>query len=364
MSIPFILEENRIILDAVINDKSGRFIFDSGIIDSYVNIKSFSLFPVAYTKRIYKNKLRTVLVYGLNKIYFGDMEVKANSWIINHDDIIDYLKEEEGYDGLLGMRIFEGYWCEISFPNQEIILHKEKPKKEYKYHSPLKTFSKYDSFYLPIMVDNIEILMHVDTGLRYGALFPNDIINSKNDNEIKSIISIEEVKNYYLVETKSIVILDETYKNKYIMTNSYSAQRRNYTSHNDIGLIGINILKYYDLLFDYTEVKKGKTSGMYYQPLIPLSDRNYGFFSFLDEVPEFGILNFWLSETRLIIMSILEDSIAYNLFNLRPGMIITKINDNPISVFSREELLDPLFYHSVKSYSLHIDNEEKTIFIN
>ena len=360
--IPFSLENDRIVLNAYIHGQKGRFIFDSGIMHSNIGINARGLFPIAYTKRIYNGKLSTVLVYSLNRIRFGDTDVKARSWLINHCDSIKYIKEDEGYDGILGMRTFEGYWCELSFSKNEIILYKEKPEKVIS-HTPWKTLSKYDSFYLPIVIDNKEFFMNIDTGLQYGFLFPNDIINYKKDAELRTIISNEEVKKYYLVKTNSIFVLDEIYNDMLIMTNSYSAQRRNFVSHNDIGLIGIDFLKHYDFLFDYRDLRKGKTTGMYYQSNTPLSERDYGFFSFLKKVPEPGIISFYLSEAGLEITSILEDSISYNLYGLRLGTVITKINGQPIINFSKEEIVNPLFYHTITDFSILEDGNEKTIYL-
>jgi len=243
--IPFSLENNRIVLDAYIHGQKGRFVFDSGIMHSNIGINARGLFPIAYTKRIYNGKLSTVLVYSLNKIKFGDIDVKARSWLINRSDVIKYIKEDEGYDGILGIRTFEGYWCELSFSKNEIILYKEKPK-HFTMYSSIKMLSKYDAFYLPITIDDKIFFMNIDTGLQHGFLFQNDIINYKKDTELKTIISSEEIEKYYLVKTNSIFVLDEVYNDMLIMTNSYSAQRRNFVSHNDMGLIGINFLKHYD----------------------------------------------------------------------------------------------------------------------
>ena len=51
------------------------------------------------------------------------------------------------------------------------------------------------------------------------------------------------------------------------------------------------------------------------------------------------------------------DSVAYVVFGLRPGNVITRINGQPIRTFSMEELLDPLFFHSATDFS--ILNEER-----
>ena len=363
ISIPFVIENNRIILEAVVNGQKGRFIFDSGVMISLINISARNLFPAGYTKREINEKLKTVFVYALNKIYFRDRVVKARSWLINRSDMLTYINETEGYDGILGIRTFEGYWCELSFSKQSIVLHKEKPQS-YLNYLPLKVLSKFDALYMPIIIDNTVFYMNIDTGLQSGILFPNDVIKQKNNNECREIVSNEEVERYYLVKTGSIKILDETYNNMSIMTNSYSAQRRNYVSHNDMGLIGVNFLKYYDLLFDYRELRKGKTTGMYYKPIVPLSERDYGFYSFLKDVPEPGILDFYLSDSGLEIISIIKDSLVYTNYGLRPGTVITKVNNRSISNFTKEELLDPLFYQRVTEFSILDEGHEKTIFLH
>ena len=359
--IPFSLENDRIVLEAVVNGQKGRFVFDSGSVYSHLGVSARNLFPAGYRKEDYKGKEKTVIVYSLNKIRFGDTVVKARSWFINRSDLITLVKDYEGYDGILGIRTFEGYWCELSFSKQKIILYKEKPIAYGKY-APLKMLPN-SVLYLPITIDNTEFYMNIDTGSYRAILFPNDIILYKNKNECREIVSNERVKQYYLVKTNSISILDEIYTDMSIMTNSYIEQTNNLNtiSHNDRGIIGINFLKYYDLLFDYTELRKGKTAGMYYRPIVSLQERNYGFFSFIKEAPEHGILNFYVSDNGLIIISLLKDSVAYNVYGLRPGTIITKINEKPINEFTQEELAEPQFYHTVDNFTILDNGREKLI---
>jgi hypothetical protein len=361
--IPFSLENNRIVLDAVINGQKGRFLFDSGIMHSTIGVGARGLFPIAYTRRIYNEKLRIVLVYSLNKIQFGDVPVKARSWLINRNDIITHLKEEEGYDGLLGIRSFEGYWCELSFSKNAIILHKQKPE-HYTEYVPLKTLSKYDPLYLPVIIDGNEFLMNIDTGMRVAFKFPRDVIEYKNPDEMSEIVSNGEVQHYYLVKTNSLSILDETYNDVLIMNNSYSGYRPSSLYRHDKGLIGLGFMKHYDFLFDYRELRKGKTTGMYYKSITPSPERNYGFFSFMKEAPDPGIFDFSFSEEGLEILDILKDSIAYTEYGLRPGTVITKINDEPVINFSKEELVDPSFFHRVTDFSiLNEKGDEETIFV-
>jgi hypothetical protein len=345
------------VLEASINGQQGRFIFDNAVMISNVDVNVWGLFPVAYTQRMYEGKLGWGLIFGLNRVYFGDIEVKAKSLIMNRSDTITRLKEYEGYDGLLGMSIFNGYWCELSFSEQKIILHKEKPNG-YNNYSPARLLNINSSMDIPITIDNKIVFMTIDTGLSRAIFFPEEMGIEKNNSNYMEISSNEEVEQYHLVKTNEIKILDETYNDKYIMTNSYSAKRYNYVSHNDVGLIGLEFLKNYDLLFDYREIRKGETTGIFYKSIIPSAERDYGFFSFLDEVPIPGVLNFWISDDGLVISSILTDGIAYTKYGLRPGDVITKINNRPILDFTKEEIVNPNFYTMISDFSIMKNGSE------
>ncbi|MDR2477980.1 MAG: hypothetical protein LBD48_01560, partial [Treponema sp.] len=91
--------------------------------------------------------------------------------------------------------------------------------------------------------------------------------------------------------------------------------------------MGIDFLKYYDFLFDYRDLREGKSTGMYYKPNTPLEERDYGINGFIKSVPEFGVLD---SESfykaGFFVYQILKDSIAYEEFGFRPGMTITRMS--------------------------------------
>jgi hypothetical protein len=126
VEIPFRLENNRIIVDAIVNGRKGKFIFDTGSTESYVNTRTINLLPRAFTLTPYNGKRKIVLIYNLNKITFGDIELNTKMWLVKRSGIIKRT-EQEGYDGVLGSRTFEGYWCELSFSKSKIILHKGNP---------------------------------------------------------------------------------------------------------------------------------------------------------------------------------------------------------------------------------------------
>ncbi|MDR2633850.1 MAG: hypothetical protein LBC51_09570 [Treponema sp.] len=123
-----------------------------------------------------------------SSITFGDVELKTKSWLVKRSDVL-INRLEEGYDGLLGNRTFEGYWCELSFSKGKIILHKEKPACFTK-HSPVKIPNKFDAdFYIPVYIDDKDYYFNIDTGMYDGIYFPDAVINKKNKSEYIDVIT-------------------------------------------------------------------------------------------------------------------------------------------------------------------------------
>jgi hypothetical protein len=359
IEIPFTLKNDRILLDAGINGKKGRFVFDTGTTESYFDIDTANLLPVSYTKIVYEGRPVTALIYALNRITLGGTELKTRSWLITRSDILDSVKKE-GYDGVLGIRIFEGYWCELSFSKNKIILHTEKPEY-FASHIPALILNRYNAdFHIPLTIDDRIFYFNLDTGVHDGIYFPDGITQFKKVDEYWKILSDEEVSQYHLVKTGSVHILDETYRGVSVMTNSFLAKRWNDASYNDIGLLGIAFLKYYDFLFDFRELRKGKTTGLYYEPNTPIKERNYGFFSFIEAPPEFGVLNFGETNNGIFIRSVLQDSSAYDVFRLRPGTVVTKINGVPVDDLPRDGLFDRV----IVSVTALEDGRERTIAVS
>jgi hypothetical protein len=359
VEIPFTLKNNRILLEAIINGKRGRFIFDTGTTESYFDIDAANLLPVSYTRTSYEGRPVTALIYALNRITLGGgTELKPRSWLIIRSDILDNVKKE-GYDGILGTGIFKGYWCELSFSKSKIILHTEKPEY-FTSHIPSLILNRYNAdFHIPLAIDDQIFYFNLDTGVHDGIYFPGGITRFKIADEYRIILSDEEVSQYYLVKTGSVHILDETYRNVSVMTNSFLAKRWGDDSYNDIGLLGIAFLKYYDFLFDFRELHKGKTTGLYYEPNTPAEERDYGFFSFIKAPPEFGVLNFGETNGGIFIRSVLQDSGAYAVFGLRPGTVVTKINGVPVDDLPRDRLFD----RAIENITALEEGRERTIAV-
>jgi hypothetical protein len=358
--IPFTLENNRIIVEAVANGKKGRFVFDTGTTESYLNIKTANLSRCGFTITPYKGQNISVNMYNLPKITFGNIELKTRSWVINRSDYLTK-SQNDGFDGILGARVFEGYWCELSFSKGKIILHKEKPGY-FTLFSPVKILNKYNAdFFIPCIIDGKTFYFDIDTGSPAGLYFPSGLIKIKKSDEYRKIVSASpELKVYYLVKANLISILDETYTEYFVMTNSFYSARDDQAYH-DFGVLGIDFLRYYDFLFDYRKLREGKSTGVYYEPNTPLEERNYGIYSFIKNVPEFGVLNTTgFDTTGFTIHRILKDSIAYKIYGLRPCMVITRINGYSITEIPREELFDPSFYLTVDNYTLLENGIERT----
>ena len=112
LEIPFELINHRIIVEAIINGKKGRFVFDTGSTESYLDIKVNNLRRAGFTITPYKDRKRVVKYFHLNNLTFGDSVLRTNSYVINRSDFLKQC-QRDGYDGILGIRSFEGY---LDFP--------------------------------------------------------------------------------------------------------------------------------------------------------------------------------------------------------------------------------------------------------
>jgi hypothetical protein len=161
VEIPFTLENNRFIIEATVNGKEGKFLFDTGsTISCFDNVKK--LRPIGFIISKVDGRIKIGLKYRLNKITFGDVDVNTKSEVDNQAVIVKNIKNN-GHDGILGNMIFEGYWVEISYSKHKIILHKKKPDYFYNY-SPIVIADKtVPHFYIPITVDGKEfVTVHGD----------------------------------------------------------------------------------------------------------------------------------------------------------------------------------------------------------
>ena len=346
--IPFINDGGeRIYLDATINGYAGRFFLDTGTMLSWarINTEGLDAEDCVTCRCIVCGCTHCASSFRVDSIRFGDMDVRSRSLFVTEHEFFSVIETWTDGDGILGMLAFEGFWMELSFSRNEIVLHRQKLAHFANAdHVPLVMLEeRFSALYLPIDIDGREFLMNVDTGLPSALFFPNDIVNyTPPENMMGRILSGGEIGDFYLVRANSITVLDRTYNDRLIMNNSYLAARRNWESHTDKGLIGVRFLRNYDLLIDNREIFYGRTTGLYFIPIVPPEERDYGI-TLRTEVPVSGITNFRFSENGLAVTGIIMGSLAYNL-GLRLGTEITSIRGRTIDTFTLEELRDPMLF--------------------
>jgi hypothetical protein len=339
IAIPFYFDKGRIFFEASINGKRGRFFFDTGAPVSIADVPTDNLRYLGHVTYNAMDRRERSKVYALKTITVSDIPLNIHSVIITAKKHSNEMYKDEGFDGILGIDIFNGYWCEVSFSKNAIVLHKEKP--DYFTQSVSAEYiRKNNNFHImmPVELDNQSIYLSIDTGMPNAIRFPKSIIRKKQTKYYTRLFSNDSVKKSYFVKT-----------------NSY------YPKDNTIGLLGINFLKYYDFLLDLTDITKSATSKIYYKPLVPAHERNYGLYSFITSVPASGILKIHAHRNGVVIDDILEDSPAYTAFGLRPNMVITKLNGKAIREIPRETLYSPAFPDTVIECTVLENGKERTI---
>jgi hypothetical protein len=349
IEIPFVLKNDgifvkgceRIVFDAVINNQTrGYFSFDTAAVFSAIPLRSlFSL------HKIQINEPEPEKIYEINRIAIGGVKLNTRSFSIK-------IKEghrsfaNENLNGLLGLYIFAGYWCEISFSEQKILLHQQKP--DYFTQSlSAKIISGIPA--VPVVVDDREVFCFIDTGAPGTLYLPESVVEQKELDEYTAVVSTGRlwdngIRNYHLAKTHGITVFDQTFTDAYVMTNSYTAGYSGNPEYNSIGLIGIKFLQNYDLLFDLTSLKQEDIylgvlglskiwqrdmSPVYFKPVISQEDRKYGVDSPITphDIPSLGILMATKLEDGAIRIEALEEgSIAQTVFGLKLGMVITRLN--------------------------------------
>ena len=368
--IPFYVDENnRIVLYATVNGLDGRFMFDSGSMFSFVYGARgrFVYRRIWFVRGAPHAPYRVYRVRGMR---FGDAEVRARSWLIACSSYEDVLSRQEGFDGLLGNGIFEGFWVEIAFSRNEIVLYREKPGHfAGASHAPLMFWDSRhrngwqdNRFLLSVDIDDVKFPMLIDSGAGDAFYFQSAIAYHINPAYLRRVSSIGEAGDFYLERANSISFMGRTYYGRWLATNSIVAVRLG--SEYAAGILGMDFLIHYDFLFDYTNMRSGRTIGMYFKPITKPGERDYGFFpaSLPTVAPKLGIIDFLREPVGRKIICIMADSELYTVHGLRPGTIVTEINGQSTRYMSFYEMHDAIFLHPVTDIAILENGRE--VFIS
>jgi hypothetical protein len=240
IEIPFFIEKRRIIVFANIDGIDGKFQWDTGAEISLINnVNNFKYFNFDNTYYNISNYSRKQKKYELNKLCFGNNIIKSKSLIAKTPGIINKIcLKPTKTDGILGLHIFSGYWCELSFSKQKIILYKNKPEKYFKKTKLIKTNR---GLYINSKINNKKYALEIDTGCPYSILI-NDC-NFPKQNPIKIFTSSSNYNGFYYKILTNFQLFNCKFNNCYI---TYTQNIKNY------GIIGLEYLKNYDFLFDLT----------------------------------------------------------------------------------------------------------------
>lgn len=366
--IPFELTEtNRIVITAVVNGTKGRFFWDTGAAVSLAdcNFKNLDFsHRESFVWSFFGSVLEEFDFYYLPEIIIGGVKLKTKTEIAKISEVLKVnILETESLDGVLGINVFAGYWCELSFSKNRIILHKEKPIK---FDTFIPAVLYENKFRILIDVDEKASPFLIDTGDGEGIHFPPSVILGKTKNEyvkillprIKKTVPVN-VQDIYLVKTNKILIFDNSFENKTIITDSPIRYDANMAT--TMGNISIEFLKNYDLLFDFTNLPFS-TSGLYYKRinteinekrLFPLEG------SQVDKILESGIYSFYRTPEG-ITLGIIKGSFLNTEYGITERTVITKIDGKPVKEISDNELWN-IDIVKVKNFTILNNDEERTV---
>jgi predicted aspartyl protease len=344
--IPFTLENNRIVINATVNGIEGRYFWDTGSFDSITTASLVNL-PIVedesrpYTKYFIKDRISIN-----NQIIKTESTIYNPSVDVPRSEVIQQILQEEKFDGLLGFSIFNGYWCELSFSESKIILYNNRPKR---FSKSIRGVIQGSTLYNIFEIDNVYLYILVDTGSTNAFLFPHTFMNHLGTDDYSEILTDEPGKKY-MIRTGLINLFDDVFIDKFILTSDKNPI-------DGVVITGVEYLQYYDLLFDFTDWNSGfAPASLYYMSRFPDIDKNtLSFSDLLNNRLLFGIF-YITTEHGVYINGISKESIAYNEYNLAPGMTITHVNGISLNTLTDEEK------NKVIVSLVDNDNGELTVF--
>ena len=352
--IPFTLENNRMVIYAEVNGVKGRFMWDTGSFDSQT-LNSTSLENLTPLPRI-RNRTTT------ERRYYIENGIVINEQIIRSRSIINYFHShpspnmekmaqsllEEGFDGILGIAMFNGWWVEVSFTTNNIILHRQKPVGFYNYAPARTTFrglyrNPNGRFFVTGIVDDMPIDFWVDTGSPGTFNFPHSMREILGTGYRKTLLWRERI--FYEICTSNISLMGDVFLDKAIATCNWADWFAETESTQAI--LGMDFLQRYDLLFDMRTLNpRRERTRLYYRQRPEKANTEPFLRSIFASISEpFGLRLESQEEGRwLWVSAVTSPGFAHDELGLMPGMTITAINGQPITGADRTQLYDFLSY--------------------
>ncbi|WP_024465716.1 PDZ domain-containing protein [Treponema pedis] len=357
IEIPFLYdkENKKIFVYAEIGKKKGYFMFDTGCSTSIV-----------FDKKENYNNFKTVS--NINESYYvlnlkiPDVRYSADSLILagnklnlkhefNVTDEPLLVKFFPGIAGIIGLDIFKNKIFEISMTDSLIRIYNEKPDKYMISTSVfIDDFKEHYRITIPLKSNGKTYKAMIDTGSIKTGLSEDshDVkINSNVKIKVFNPTAHPYKKDYYAVK-RTIEFMGLKFENKIFETLSIDDM--------NIDIIGMDILLYFDMLFD---LRDNENPLFYYKQRIPSEYFNLFIDSHIENKLRISIL---FDENNYgFIERLIEHSSAWNA-GLRPGSIITKINSRPVLEYSINDI-KRLTNTAFKITYIDPNGKEKTVKI-
>jgi hypothetical protein len=356
-SFPFTFENNRIVLVASIDGSSGKYFFDTGCEGIITNtpIKSLKKIVRPYDHYYLLGSVKKYDAYAVNSIKFYSTPFSVSTFVLQSDTKL------LGFDGIIGLSVFKGYFVEISFDDNVIRLYKDKPKG---YNNKVAIYFGNNSCpYLQSNIDGINVPFLIDTGSPANIIFPLPIASCIDRSKYQRILSGNESYESYRVNIKYYNDGFRVYKNITGDSNPLSTLN-NGELFAQYGNLGLDYLHHFNLVIDnrgYPITSMYYTNRSFIANFYPgkrgiwlLGGRMNAQYNNL------GLDGWQFNNNKMYISSVIEKGKAY-LAGIHPGTEVVQINNKSVNEFSYKQIDDLLLFNKHKLTLKCIINNKETI---
>ena len=354
--IPFTLENNRMVIYATVNGVEGRFMWDTGAFDSH----TFSAASLENLTPMPNRNPPSIRSYYIeNGIVINGQIIRSKS-IINYipshvlrkwDNIAQYLTDN-GFDGILGLAMFNGYWAEVSFSTSNIILHRRRPQGFTDFASARTTFRGlyYDQgrVFVTGIIDSVPVDFLLDTGVRDKVRFPYSILGYLGRNDYRKVLTLQET--FFEFSTRSLSLMGNVFYDQTLGADYWTES----VVDKGEAILGLDFLQRYDFLFNLRTLNpRRERTRLYYRQLsfIPNMEMTgtEGLLFWADFSPLYEIIDpsgiiAVQEEGFFEVLFAISPGFAHDELGLMPGMLITAINGQPAIGTDQTQLSEFLAY--------------------